>query len=161
MFKSNFLLCAAVCCLCFLFTACSDIARDDMQDVITRVETALDENWEKRSKTEVFPLVYGDDAGHSIVYYLCLTTYYNTAPTKPAALDTDAICTVLDPDTAEKVRDCDVNGLPAAIFHKDALAYLCWTVSPEISCILSYDPTVQDENDIFHMAQSVPTETAN
>ena len=41
----------------------------------------------------------------------------------------------------------------------DDRSYLCWTISPEISCVIEYSADVNDEADILRMAESVsPTE---
>ena len=34
-------------------------------------------------------------------------------------------------------------------------SYLCWTISPEISCIIEYSTDTVAETDIFQMASSV------
>ena len=34
-------------------------------------------------------------------------------------------------------------------------SYLRWTISPEISCVIEYNADVNDEADIFQMAESV------
>ena len=49
-----------------------------------------------------------------------------------------------------------VSGLPAAIYQKDGRAYLCWTIMPELSCVIEYDPAVESEEDMLRMAESVP-----
>lgn len=33
--------------------------------------------------------------------------------------------------------------------------YLCWTISPEISCVIEYSADVNAEADIFRIAESV------
>jgi len=52
---------------------------------------------------------------------------------------------------------CTVSGLPAAIYQKDGQAYLCWTIMPELSCVIEYDPAAESEEDMLPMAESVPT----
>jgi len=62
----------------------------------------------------------------------------------------------ISPDEAESCRECTVSGLPAAIYQKDGRAYLCWTIMPELSCVIEYNPAVESEEDMLRMAESVP-----
>ena len=71
-------------------------------------------------------------------------------------MNTNAISAVIDPDDAESCRECTVSNLPAAIYQKDGRAYLCWTITPELSCVIEYDPTTEREEDMLRMAESVP-----
>lgn len=130
--------------------------QDQMQDMLNRVENALGEEWEKQAETEVFLLVYADAAGHTIPYYICITEYHEADSNVQRGLDTNAISAVIDLSEAENCRKCNINGLPAVICQKDGRAYLCWTVMPQLSVVIEYDPAVQREEDIFRMAQSVP-----
>lgn len=130
--------------------------RDEMMDMLNRVETALGDEWKKQTVTEVSDLVYSDDEGNTIIYYVCITTYYAADATEQIGLNTEAISAVIPPDEAESCRECTVSGLPAAIYQKDGRAYLCWTIIPELSCVIEYDPAVQSEDDMLRMAESVP-----
>lgn len=130
--------------------------QDEMQDILNRMEDALGEEWKKQTMTEVFDHVYANDEGNTIIYYVCITTYYNADPNYPSGLNADAISAVINPDEAESSRECTVSDLPAAIYQKGSRAYLCWTIMPELSCVLEYDPAVESEADIFRMAESVP-----
>ena len=130
--------------------------QDEMQDMLNRVEDALGEEWKKQTVTEVSDLVYSDDDGNTIIYYVCITTYYEADPDEQNGLNTDAIAAVINPDEAESSRECTVSDLPAAIYQKDGRAYLCWTIIPELSCVIEYDPAVESVADIFRMAESVP-----
>lgn len=133
--------------------------RHQLQDMLNRVEDALGAEWKKQEVTEVFQLVYADDAGHTVPYYICLTKYYESDPGTQKGLNTNAIAAVIDLDKAEHSRECNINGLPAVLCQKDGRAYLCWTVMPQLSLVIEYDPAVQSEEDIFSMAQSVPAGT--
>lgn len=130
--------------------------RDEMMDMLNRVETALGDEWKKQTVTEASDLVYSDDEGNTIIYYVCITTYYAADDTEQIGLNTEAISAVIPPDEAESCRECTVSGLPAAIYQKDGRAYLCWTIIPELSCVIEYDPAVQSEDDMLRMAESVP-----
>lgn len=128
--------------------------------MLNRVETALGDEWKKQTVTEVSDLVYSDDEGNTIIYYVCVTTYYEADPNEQNGLNTDAIVAVINPDKAESCRECTVTDLPAAIYRKDGRAYLYWTIIPELSCVIEYDPAVESESDIFRMAESVPANTS-
>ena len=130
--------------------------QDEMMDMLNRVENALGDEWEKQTVTKVSDLVYSDAEGNTIVYHICTTTYYEVDSAKQTGINTDAISAVISPDEAESCRECTVSGLPAAIYQKEGRAYLCWTIMPELSCVLEYDPAVQSEEDMLRMAESVP-----
>ena len=130
--------------------------QDEMMDMLNRMENALGDEWKKQTVTKVSDLAYSDDKGNTIVYHVCITTYYEVDAAKQTGLNTDAISAVIPPDEAESCRDCTVSGLPAAIYQKAGRAYLCWTIMPELSCVIEYDPAVESEEDMLHMAESVP-----
>ena len=130
--------------------------QDEMMDMLNRVENALGDEWKKQTVTEVSDLVYSDDEGNTIIYYVCVTTYYEADATEQTGLNTDAISAVIPPNEVESCRECTVSGLPAAIYQKDGRAYLCWTIMPELSCVIEYDPAVEREEDMIRMAESVP-----
>lgn len=129
---------------------------DQMMDMLNRVENALGDEWKKQTVTKVSDLVYSDSKGHTIVYHVCTTTYYEANATEHSGLNTEAISAVISPDEAESYRECTVSGLPAAIYQKDGRAYLCWTIMPELSCVIEYDPAIESEEDMLRMAESVP-----
>ena len=160
MKKKTWLILAAVCILLIgavsIIIANHPTPQDEMMDMLNRVENTLGEEWKKQTVTKVSDLVYSDDKGNTIVYHVCTTTYYEADSAKQTGLNTDAISAVISPDEAESCRECTVSGLPAAIYQKDGRAYLCWTIMPELSCVIEYDPTVQSEEDMLRMAESVP-----
>ena len=55
----------------------------------------------------------------------------------------------------EESRDCTVGHWPALLCQREGRSYLCWTISPEYSCIIEYDAEAVEEEDIFRMAESV------
>ena len=130
--------------------------QDEMMDMLNRVENALGDEWKKQTITKVSDLVYSDDEGNTIVYHVCTTTYYEADANEHTGLNIEAISAVISPDESESYRECTVSGLPAAIYQKDGRAYLCWTIIPEISCVIEYDPAVESEEDMLRMAESVP-----
>ena len=165
MKKKTWLIIAAVCILLVLavtiILANRPAPQDEMTDMLNRMENALGDEWKKQTVTKVSDLVYSDGEGNNIIYHVCLTTYYGSEATAQTGLNTDAISAVISPDEAESCRECTVSGLPAAIYQKDGQAYLCWTIMPELSCVIEYDPAAESEEDMLRMAESVPANTAN
>ncbi len=160
MKKRTWLIVATICILLILAGVITLANRptpeDEIMNMLNRVENALGEEWKKQTVTKVSDLVYSDKEGNTIVYHVCTTTYYEAGAVEQIGLNTDAISAVISPDEAEGCRECTVSGLPAVIYQKDGRAYLCWTIIPELSCVIEYDPTVENEEDMLHMAESVP-----
>ena len=160
MKKKTWFFIAVVCILLILAVSIVMANRpspqDEMMDMLNRLENALGDEWKKQTVTKVSDLVYSDNEGNTIVYHVCTTTYYEADSAKQTGINTDAISAVISPDEAESYRECTVSGLPAAIYQKDGRAYLCWTIIPELSCVIEYDPTDESEEDIIRMAESVP-----
>ena len=125
---------------------------------LAAIDKAVTENgWDQKSLTEITQTHYSDAEGNEIIYYLCHTAYADGAEAKSPELNTEAFRTIIDPDTAESVRNCDLDGTSAAIYENAGNAYLCWTTSPEYSFVLEYDPETVDEAEIIKMAASVPS----
>lgn len=163
--KKKIWLSIAVICLLLvlaavLISANRPALQCEMGDMLHEVEAALGDGWKKQTETKVSDLAYSDDKGNTIIYYVCVTTYYDADPAGQTGLNTDAISAVILPDEAVSCRECTVSGLPAAIYQKDGRAYLCWTILPELSCVIEYDPAVQSEEEILQMAESIPANTA-
>lgn len=131
---------------------------------IYNVQTALqavDEDWKLESLSKVDPFTYQSSDGTTIRYYCCTTTYLNEEPTQLTGFNKTALDQVVDIDVLENRRDCDVNGQPAVMGELDGLTYLCWTVSPQHSCVLEYTAGTVAEEDIFRMAESVAAENTD
>lgn len=130
----------------------------ELAQQIYNMENALkevDEDYECRSISKVTPYTYTDSKGNSIVYYCCQTTYIEDEYGDSAGPNTDAIGMVMDFAQIQNRRDCKVNAYDAFHCEIGDRSYLCWTISPEISCVIEYSTDVNDEADIFRMAQSV------
>ena len=160
MKRKTWFIIAAICILLVLAGAITFVNRptpeDEMINMLNRVENALGDEWKKQTVTKVSDFVYSDGNGNTIIYYVCITTYYEADAAEQSGLNIDAISAIIPPDKAESKRECTVGNLPAAIYQKDGRAYLCWTIIPELSCVLEYDPTKQSEEDMLRMAESVP-----
>ena len=160
MRKKTWFIIVAICVLLVLVGTITFANRrtteDEKMDMLNRVENALGDEWKKQTVTKVSDFVYSDGKGNTIIYYVCITTYYEADATEQTGLNTEAIAAVISPDEAESCRECTVSGLPAAIYQKDGQAYLCWTIMPELSCVIEYDPAFESEEDMLRMAESVP-----
>ena len=126
---------------------------------IYKVENALkevDEDYECQSVSKVTPFTYTDSEGNTIVYYCCQTAYLENESGEYAGLNMDAIGMVVDLELIENKRDCKVNEYGAFLCEVGDRSHLCWTLSPEISCVIEYHPEAISEESIFRMAESVP-----
>ena len=126
---------------------------------IYKVENALkevDEDYECQSVSNVTPFTYTDSEGNTIVYYCCQTAYLSNGSGEHTGLDMDAIGMVIDPELIENKQECKVNEYDAFLYELGDRSYLCWTLSPEISCVIEYSPEAISEDSIFQMAESVP-----
>ena len=125
---------------------------------IYNIENALkevDEDYECKSVSKVTPFTYTDSEGNKIVYYCCQTTYIEDEYGENAGLNTDVISMVIDFAQIQNRQDCKVNEHDAFQCEIDDRSYLCWTISPEISCVIEYSADKSDEADIFRLAASV------
>ena len=130
----------------------------ELAQQIYNMENALkevDEDYECQSISKVTPFTYTDSKGNSIIYYCCQTTYIEDEYGETIGLNTDAIGMVIDFAQIQNRRDCKVNEYGAFRCEIDDRSYLCWTISPEISCVIEYSADVNNEADIFRMAESV------
>ena len=125
---------------------------------IYNMENALkevDEDYECKSVSKVTPYTYTDPSGNTITYYCCQTAYVSDESGEYTGLNTDAIGMVIDFAQIKNRRECKVNAYDAFQCEISDRAYLCWTISPEISCVMEYSADAIDEADIFRMAESV------
>ena len=126
---------------------------------IYKVERALkevNEDYECQSVSKVTPFPYTDSEGNTIVYYCYQTDYLGNGSGGYTGLDMNAISLAVDTEQIENKRECKVNGYDAFQCELGDRSYLCWTLSPEFSCVIEYSKGSIDEADIFRMAESVP-----
>ena len=126
---------------------------------IYKIEKALkdvDEDYECQSVSKVTPFTYTDSEGNTIVYYCIQTAYLENESGGYTGLDTDAIGMIIDPELMENKQECKVNEYNAFLCELGDRSYLCWTLSPEISCVIEYSKGAVEEASIFQMAESVP-----
>lgn len=125
---------------------------------IYRAESALKEmnkGYECHSVSKVTPFTYTDSEGKTIVYYCCQTAYVSNASGEYAGLNMDAIGMVIDFAQIENKRECKVNEYDAFQCEIDDRSYLCWTLTPKISCVIEYGAEDAYEAEILRMAESI------
>ena len=131
----------------------------DIAKEIYKVEHTLkevDEDYECKSISKVTPFPYTDSEGNTIVYYCCQTAFLENESADDTGLDMNAISLAVDTEQISNKRECRVNGYDAFQCELGDRSYLCWTLSPEFSCVIEYSKGSIDEADIFWMAESVP-----
>ncbi len=122
------------------------------------VESALKEidgAWEMESLSKVTPYHYENPEGNAFTYYCCTTGYFSKEATEYSGIHKAVIEQIVDIDMLENRRACAVNGLDAVFGELDGKTYLCWTISPQYSCIVEYVTGTMDEEVILKMAESV------
>ncbi len=126
---------------------------------IYKAENALNEvgeEYECQSVSKVTPFTYTDSKGNTIVYYCCQTAYPKNTFRDDTGLDRNTMGLVVDTNLVENKRECKVNKHDALLCEVGDQSYLCWTLSPEISCVIEYSKGSVDEAIILRMAESVP-----
>ena len=126
---------------------------------IYKMENALkevDEDYECQSVAKVTPFTYTDSEGNTIVYYCIQTAYLENESGDDTGFDMNAIGMVIDADQIETRRKCMVNEYNAFLCELGDRFYLCWTLSPELSCVIKYSAEAISEESIFRMSESVP-----
>ena len=125
---------------------------------IYKVESALkevDEDCECQSVSKVTPFTYTDSEGNTIVYYCIQTAYLENESGDDTGLDMNAIGMVIDPELIGNKLECRVNEYDAFLCELGDRSYLCWTLSPELSCVIEYSAGAISEESLFRMAESV------
>ena len=116
----------------------------------------VDADYECQSVAKVTPFTYTDSEGNTIVYYCIQTAYLENESGDYTGLDMNAIGIVVDMTQIENKQECKVNEYDAFLCELGGRSYLCWTLSPEISCVIEYSKGTVEESSIFRMAGSVP-----
>ena len=116
----------------------------------------VDADYECQSVAKVTPFPYTDSEGNTIVYYRIQTAYLENESGDNTGLDMNAIGRVIYPELIENKRECKVNEYDACLCVLGDRSYLCWTLSPELSCVIEYSAKAISEESIFRIAESVP-----
>ena len=116
----------------------------------------VDADYECQSVAKVTPFPYTDSEGNTIVYYCIQTAYLENESGDDTGLDMNAIGMVIDPELIGNKRECRVNEYDAFLCELGDRSYLCWTLSPELSCVIEYSAGAISEESLFRMAESVP-----
>lgn len=129
---------------------------EKMREMADRVENAIlsvDDSYKKQIEIVTAPLTYQDAEGNTIVFTQCHVKYFDADSAEVTGLHTEAIESVVT--LPEEYENCTVGEKVGAWFEKDDRAFLCWTISAEISCVIEYSPESVTKADIFKMAESV------
>ena len=129
----------------------------NLLDNVKRIEEAMQEvdpDFKSLGYTEVTKISYEIEGGGDIQYYYCKTSYFDEIP-ELIGVHLEAIRGVIDPDMAENSREAEVLDYDAIIYTLEGREYLCWSLSPEDSCVLEYTPGTISKDDIWMMAESV------
>ena len=129
----------------------------DFLENAKRIESAMQEvdpDFKSLGYTEATNISYAIEGGGDIQYYFCKTTYFDEIP-ELTGVHLEAIRGVIDPDMAEDSRESKVLDYDAVIYTLNGREYLCWSLSPEDSCVLEYTPGTISEDELWLMAESV------
>ena len=140
-----------------LLSCNSEIKQDDNMEKIDKILEQLrevDSSASLYSTSSYYQIVYSNDAGDKINFYNIKTKYYGEIK-KIEGIHTEAIRSVIDPILAESSQLLKIQDKEAVIYSYKGKDYLCWTISPEDSCVIEYNPEKFAENDIIMMAENV------
>ncbi len=130
----------------------------DAAEIISHFKQAIKEENAEAERTGEFhvePISYLCADGSTIDFYCCHTTYYTDPAPVYSGLDMCAFELMIDFPAIANRRACKVNGLEAFQCEIGERTYLCWTITPAVSCVLEYTAGCVSEEDIFRMAESV------
>lgn len=133
-------------------------AEPSPEEMISKIEAALGDGYEKQSKTELAAtLTYGDttDKENKLYYHTLKTTFYEGDPAEVTGLHTEALGVLFPVELMDSCEKMKIQDWYAALYKKDDVAYLCWTYSPEVSYVLEYNPNLIDDLEIIKIAESV------
>ena len=91
-----------------------------------------------QAMSKVTPFTYTDSGGNTIVYYCIQTAYLENESGDYTEMDMSAISLVVGTELIENKRECKVNEYNAFMCELGNRSYLCWTLSPELSCVIEY-----------------------
>lgn len=122
-------------------------------------EEVLGEDFNLVSKTVIYATITytskGKGEGNNDIYYQVLkTTYYDADDHSVTGLNTDALGILFTVSSMDSCDDMMIQDWPGALYKKDDKAYLCWTYSPEFTCVLEYNPSKITDSEIIKMAES-------
>lgn len=158
--KGVLLILGLVICLTFLFGVSiykSTHNKQNSDEMISRIEAVLGDKYKKQSMTELAAtLIFGDRTNeeNKIYYHILKTTFYEGDSAEVVGLHTEAFGILFPIELMDSCKRMRIQGWDAALYKKNNVAYLCWTYSPEVSCVLEYNPDLIDDLEIVKMAES-------
>ena len=122
------------------------------------VEEVMGEDVRQVSKTELAATItYGHETDKdNNIYYRVLKTTYGEAgdPSTITGLNIDALNVLFPVDMMDTCEEMMIQNWHGALYKNNDIAYLCWTVNPEISYVLEYNPSKMSDSEIIKMAES-------
>lgn len=149
---------AAIFVLAFLPKGDKETVYHDASAMLRDFENAITElNTEAELSGKFKPACfsYRWTNGSTVDYYCCYTSYRRDPVTEYTGLDDRSFEMMLDYERIENRRACEVNGLEAFQCEIGTRSYLCWTVSPTLSCVIEYTAGTVTEETVFQMAEIV------
>lgn len=125
-------------------------------DVLEHIENTLGDEYKKQTVSEIIAqLTYAHpDGSDPIYYYFVKTTYYEANPADTSGLNVNAFRVLLNPAMAETSMEMKIQDWYGCLYTFPNKSYLCWTISPEVSYIMEYDPNAVSDEEIIKMAGS-------
>jgi len=153
MAKKGFIICLfSLLLFCISCSGEKTAESIDIEALVERLQT-IDSDV-SLGTTKYYKMTLANDQGEDLYYYYIQTEYAGSIP-EVDGLHMAAIEAVVEYFRAEDSREIMVNGNKAVIYTFPNKEYLCWTLSPEDSCVIEYVPGTLPEADIVMMAESV------
>lgn len=96
------------------------------------------------------PVKYSDSDGNTIIF----TSFYCSDPARIENKEVVFYTDVFDPESADAIRDAQVNDARALFCLMGERAYLMWFPDEHIILMLDYDPSSVSDKEILMMAES-------
>lgn len=144
--------------LLFLRGGEAELSRKLPLEIYIEDGTGAEDRFALQSFSQVKPYVYEDPDGNQVVYYYCHTTYAQGVAPEDEGLNMDALKLVVDFDALDSKTECEVNTREALQCELEDRIWLCWTLSPEVSCVIEYPRSVLSAEEVMKMAESISPE---
>lgn len=151
--------------LCFvLLTGCVALSmgwgghRGDRENsAVKQLEAAVGDEYEKQLEVKtVATVIYENENDTSkIIYRVLETTYCNGDADEPWVFHEEKFLLRFSAGEIRNSERKKIKGWDAVLYRCAEKSYLCWVCSPEVSCVLEYDPDSVGDEEIERMARSM------
>lgn len=117
--------------------------------------TSVTGTTDEAKTNQLISFTYANPSGETIIYHVFYTPGSNNSVTNAGI--NPVIHEIINPDTADTSRTCNVSGFEAVLCSQGKRSYLCWTASPEYSMVIEYTSGAVPDSDILRMAESIPS----